>query len=113
MGKTRYPQSTEAQVQKAIITYLQLKGWLVAHIPNGGRDAAHRRQMARQGAVNGWPDLVAIDRQGQTLWVEVKTAKGRISPAQKAVISELEARGCQVLVARSLDDVVEYLALVR
>ena len=109
MGKTRYPQSTEAQVQKAIIQYMQLHGWWITHIPGGGKDPRHRRRMARAGYVAGTPDLLCVSRTGDVLLIEVKGPKGRLSLDQQVVVSELQDRGCPVLVAHGLDDVISYL----
>ena len=48
----------------------------------------------------GIPDLIAM-RAGAVVWVEVKTATGRLSAAQEAFAASCEANGIGHVVARS------------
>ena len=65
----------------------------------------------------GWPDLeLFIDRAWwradlpwSPIFLEIKTPKGRVSPAQTAVHAELQAAGCAVEIVRSVEDVTEVL----
>ena|SRR5271163_478836 len=43
------------------------------------------------------------------VWIEVKTAKGKQSPAQVAFQKEVESEGHGYVVARSIEDVDNYL----
>lgn len=47
------------------------------------------------------------------LWVECKAPKGKQSPEQKSFQEQVEAHGHSYLVARSSDDVMEWLKGVR
>lgn len=97
--------ATEAQIQKAIVDTLRWRGHLVFAIPNGGkRGKVEAARMVGQGTLAGAPDLVVILPNAGTLWLEVKTAKGVVTPQQKAVHALLRALGQRVEVVRSIDD---------
>ena len=93
---------TEAEIQKQIIDYLKASGCTVIRVNSG-------RVKARNGYVHlapdGTPDLLAITRRGRHVWIEVKTPKGKLRDAQRAWIDRHRARGCEVVVARALEDV--------
>ena len=56
-----------------VVEYAQLKGWLVHHVLES------RHYAKRIGP--GYPDLVLV-RDGQLLFIEVKSEKGKLSKAQ-------------------------------
>ena len=112
---------TEAELHKLIVDYLQIAlpaGSVVHHSPNEGRHkVAYRAKQKRLGMRAGWPDLeLFIDRAWwradlpwSPIFLEIKTPKGRVSPAQTAVHAELQAAGCAVEIVRSVEDVTEVL----
>lgn len=55
--------------------------------------------------VPGFPDGLAA-RDGRVLWVEVKTAKGRLTPDEVMFRARLGRDG-EYVVVRSVDDVLE------
>lgn len=71
---------SEAQLQAAV---LALARWL-------GLRAWHDRDSRRNGA--GLPDLILIGPSG-VLWRELKTAKGKLRPAQEHWGSDLRTAG--------------------
>lgn len=89
-------EQPETAIRRAIVEFLRLHGWKVARIV---QSALSER---------GIPDLVAI-RGGQTVWIEVKTAKGRLSKYQERWLQDLEDHGGWYIVARGIED-VEHLA---
>jgi len=91
---------TESQIQKEIIEALKLHGALVFRLNSGSR------QKNVKLCPSGTPDILAI-LPHKTLWIEVKTEKGILRPSQEKMISELIKRGQIVLVARSVDQVIE------
>lgn len=111
----------EAELHKLIVDYLQIAlpaGSVVHHSPNEGRHkVAYRAKQKRLGMRAGWPDLeLFIDRTWwradlpwSPIFLEIKTPKGRVSPAQTAVHAELQAAGCAVEIVRSVEDVTEVL----
>jgi hypothetical protein len=72
---------SEAQLQKAVIELAQLLGWRVAHF-RPAMTQSGRWVTAVQGDGKGFPDLV-LARAGVVLFVELKSAKGRLSPEQQ------------------------------
>jgi hypothetical protein len=75
-------------------------------VPNGGtRDVREAAQLKRQGVVAGWPDVGVVLPGGTTLWLEFKSRRGRLSPAQCHVHDRLRALGAEVFVVRSLEDI--------
>lgn len=90
------PKQTENQIQSAIREYLQWKGWFVI------------RNQQSLGSHKGLSDLTAI-KSGQVLWIEVKTPSGRLSQYQEQFRTEIEGHGGRYLMAKSVEDIVQYL----
>ena len=67
---------TEKQFQSHIVHVAQMKGWLVYHTYDSRRSAP------------GFPDLVLV--REKVLFRELKTDKGRVTPAQKAWAASLQ-----------------------
>ena len=89
---------------------------LLYAVPNGGRRSPRvAADMKREGQKPGVPDLhLPIGRGGYFgLWIEMKTAKGRVSPEQKQWHEDLVAQNHLVVVARSaqaaVDTITDYL----
>lgn len=113
--------SSEADLQMSVVQYLQLRlppASVMHHSPNeGNHRVQYRVKQKRMGVRAGWPDLEIF--VSKTWWrpevpwspifIELKTKKGRLSPAQKSVQAELVAAGCHVSTCRSIDDVEEFL----
>lgn len=108
---------TESAIQIAIVRYLRLQypGAIIHHSRNEGnrggskgvRDGARGKQM---GLMAGFPDLLVglCDIEGWPLppiGIEVKTAKGRQSDAQKDAQRMFESLGWIYRFCRSVDDV--------
>lgn len=77
---------TENQLQQAVIDAAHLFGWKVHHVkpartPDG-------KYLTRIAADPGFPDLV-LARSGEVLFVELKSAVGRLRPAQKEWLDHL------------------------
>jgi hypothetical protein len=71
-------------------------------VPNGGK--RHSKAAARlvgQGVRAGLPDLCVVYR-GSTIFIELKTARGVLSEAQRQMHRKLGYCGCTVLVCRTL-----------
>lgn len=85
------------------------------HIPNQGafREESRRTAIAgarfkKQGLKAGVPDNCVI-WDGKAHFVELKSRNGRPSPAQKIVIPALQAAGSPVVIAYSLEEVMDAL----
>lgn len=128
----------EDDIQITIIEWLRLQypDAIVQHTSNKPRSAAQGAREKRMGAIAGWPDIQVLMPQDKLItrfmkghrdhfeewsanpasfFIEVKRpktadhAKGTVSKNQKATHKRLEKIGCYVLVAYSLDDVMNYM----
>ncbi len=121
----RYPARSrsllrEGTIQAAILRYLRLDrrvAWVErfnagAHLSEETRPNGKTRRRMIRFAFPGCSDLLGQLRDGRFLAVEVKTPRGRISPAQRAFLERVNANGGVGLVARSLDELIPQLDAV-
>jgi hypothetical protein len=104
---------SEVQIQAAIVEWLnRCLRCRVAAIPNGTSTTPYGAMRARkEGLSKGAPDLVVAyvqDGEPRTLWIECKSRTGRLSEDQLRWRDDLQALGHDWLLARSLDDVVNW-----
>lgn len=78
---------TERQLQDAVVECATLLGWRTYHVYDSRRSQP------------GFPDLVCV-RGPRLLFVELKTAKGRLSPAQLQWLDDLTATAAEVFTWR-------------
>lgn len=76
----------EKDFKASIVDLAVLNGWLVYSVPDSRWVYPNRTGV-------GFPDLVLVGN-GRLLFVEVKTEKGKISPAQKYWHEELKTIRC-------------------
>lgn len=104
--KTRLNEHYE---QVALMRWLQIHAkqhpelWLCFAIPNAGnRHINYARKMAAEGLKSGVPDLfLPVARNGKHgLFVEMKTATGKVSETQKSWIADLNAQGYEAVVCK-------------
>lgn len=118
-------QSPEHKIQVAIcdvLTYGLPKGSIFWAVPNGGSRSKFTAKNGRtfsleakrlkdEGVKPGVSDLMILC-EGRLICLEVKTEKGRQSPAQKEWEREVTAAGGLYRVVRSTDDVRTFLTMV-
>jgi len=83
---------------------------LVFAVPNGGnRSLSEAVRFKREGVKAGMPDLVLpVSKLGfHSLYIEVKTPKGKLSKEQQKMHKRLRDAGNAVVIARSLDDFID------
>lgn len=100
----------EDTIQAAIVAFVRAVApqIRIMAIPNAARrTASDRASNAVHGLTPGAPDLVMAYSRGRTLWIEVKTPKGRLSLEQTGLHHDLGALDHDVIVARSIDDIRE------
>ena len=68
----------EQAIQKKISDRLKKEGWIVVKLI--------------KTTMNGIPDIMAL-RNGETMFIEVKQPKGKLSPIQGLRIQELREQG--------------------
>lgn len=84
--------------------------WL--HVPLGGaRTSRTGAQLKAMGAKPGFPDvlLCRAAHNGMPCAIELKTAKGKLSEAQKTWLHNLELLGWNTAVCRSVADVTKFV----
>jgi hypothetical protein len=86
----------ESAIQAHIKHYLQMKAWFVF------------KNHQSLGSHKGVADLFAI-KDGISLWLEVKTATGKLSEDQKLFRDNITSCGGNYFIVRSLDDVIELI----
>lgn len=77
----------EQQIQAKRIKQLEAEGYYVIKLMKTNK--------------NGIPDLIAIPRDSNVLFSEIKTPKGRLSEIQKYRIKELEEHGIKTEIYRN------------
>lgn len=100
-------RASESEIQIVMVQALRLKfrGALVLHVPNGGtRNPVEAVKLKRQGVVSGVPDLIVALPNGKTVWLEVKSHRGRVSDNQKIVQAHLSSLGHCVAVVKTVDE---------
>lgn len=94
----------------AVVQYPALRR--LAAIPNGEkREKQVAARLKRAGTNAGIPDLVLpVPRGGyHGLWIELKTATGRVRPEQEEWLAFLNAVGYRAVVCRGADDAIRTL----
>jgi Holliday junction resolvase len=81
----------ESEIQRKIILFLESHGWLVVKIIQCNK--------------NGWPDLEAIRKFPEKVYIEVKRPSERPEPLQEYRMKKLREMGWTTIVARSVEDV--------
>ncbi|NRQ25999.1 VRR-NUC domain-containing protein [Aliiroseovarius sp. xm-g-7] len=107
----------EADLQRAVVTALRFalpKGAIIHHCANevteaGPRGAKRQAILSGMGVYPGFADLVVLCH-GRVLFLELKSPKGRLSPAQEAFRDTVIAQGFGWALVRSLDDALGALA---
>lgn len=89
----------ERDILSNIRKFLRLNGWYVIRVQQG------------MGCHKGLSDLIVI-RKGVVVFIEVKKEKGFQSPYQKIFEAEIKIHGGNYFVARSINDVREYLGRI-
>jgi Holliday junction resolvase len=84
----------ESVVLDQVRDLLRLRGWLVFR---------HQQSL---GSLKGFPDLTAL-KDGVTIYVECKTATGKLSQHQENIRRDVEWHGGCYVVARGIDDLEE------
>ena len=92
---------TERDVLKACLELLKWKG--IFHFRNNSGALKVADRLVRFGQA-GSPDVLALLPGGRLLAIEVKSASGRLRPAQEAWLAEARRHGAATLVVRSASE---------
>ena len=107
-----HQEEREADVQRAILDYLTLRGIFRYRNTSGAfvfpETATHKRRFSKAGVV-GAPSIVGVIKR-QYVGIECKATKERQSENQKEFQKRLEDAGGLYILAYSIDDVALRLA---
>ncbi|MCW2242199.1 VRR-NUC domain-containing protein [Azospirillum canadense] len=101
-------QRPEEQFHIGVANHLEIvlpvDAWF-CHVPNGGkRSKAEAARLKAMGTKAGTPDIEIV-YQGRSYWIELKSASGSLSKAQKDCHADLRRAGAPVATARTLEEV--------
>ena len=107
----------EADLQRAVVSALHFalpQGTIIHHSANevseaGPRGARKQAILVGMGIHAGFADLMVLC-EGRVLFLELKSLKGRLSPAQEAFRDTVLAQGFGWALVRSLEDALGALA---
>jgi len=107
-------RTPEADLQRAVVVALRFalpKGAIIHHCVNEVTEAGPRgaKLLVGMGVHAGFADLIVLC-DGRVLFLELKSFKGRLSPAQEAFRDAMLAQGFGWALVRSLDDALGALA---
>lgn len=93
----------EKDIQNAI--RLGVNDLAVTFRANVGKLYTDDGRMIATGLPKGFPDLFGYRKSdGKIIFIEVKTAKGRLSESQEKFLQTVQKDGCIAGVARSVED---------
>lgn len=72
--------------------------------------------VARKDGRDGWPDRLVLMGRNRHCWIEHKTDRGRLTPAQRRVFPKLEERGDLIIYGKgktALEIANEVMAFAR
>ena len=112
--------ASEDDLQRQVILMLKnrlLSNTLYHHSPNEGmRKVQFKMKLKSMGTRFGWPDLEifapaheTITSKNETLFVELKLAKGKLSPNQVSIRDSLISAGFPWALCRSVEEVETFL----
>lgn len=83
----------ESDISAAIVQHYRNRGAMVVKMHPGPL-----------GAPPGFPDLMVLAPGGKVRFIEVKAAKGKLTPLQQHTITALQNLGFSAVVARSVSE---------
>ena len=109
----KHRQQPEAAIQKAVVEHLDWRGvpgWQFWSTPNAAKRSLRLgHELRLQGMEAGVGDLSLVSPTGRYHELELKTAIGRMSPAQRERQERLKASGVICATAYGLDDALAKL----
>lgn len=100
-------QALQRQIAQFLAVALDGNSWW-SSMPLGGGGRLRGAILHGLGVKPGLPDMVVVN-DGRAIWLELKAAKGHVSPAQQECHAALARARCPVAVVRSLDEAIEAL----
>jgi hypothetical protein len=112
----KIPCPTEAQEGAALAQWLDMRGILYCHVPNGGnRSAVTGASLKRQGAKKGVPDYLIFTQPPRqpcrhAIAIELKRRSGgTVGSDQRMWLEALEAHGWATRVCKGAQEAINWL----
>lgn len=106
---------SEAEVQRAVVAYLESRGCVVVRANSGAvampATATSARRFVRFNTAPGCSDLLVCFR-GQFVAMEVKAATGKLTEKQRGFLDRIVKAGGVGVVVRSVSDAAAVLASI-
>jgi hypothetical protein len=101
---------TEADLLRFATDSLKRSGLLYWRVSNGpSLYSKNNKTHFRRSPIAGFPDLAGLTPDGQFWALELKTAKGRVSPDQERWIENIKKSKGIAEVARNPSDVLKFI----
>jgi hypothetical protein len=106
----KYYRSNEAEEQKVVIRYCDIKGIPIVHIPNEGKRSARvGAEMKAMGLRPGFPDLFVPlpKKEFHGLFIEMKYGRNKLTDNQKEWLALLVKNGYACAVCYGADEAIK------
>ena len=100
----------EKHIERQIINYLRIKGWLAIKHRSTGRFSEGKLLKLPKDEL-GVSDIIAVSPDGKVHFIEVKNEKGKQSDYQKTFENMVLRHRSHYTILRSLDDVIQYVKI--
>ena len=112
--KLQFLKLTEKQIERAILEYLVVVKKIKCWKQNNGNFSVGNRYIKTcidhmGNSVSGIPDICGYLPNGKALYIEVKRPKGKPTELQKHFLDNARESNCSVLVAHSVEEVIQFL----
>jgi hypothetical protein len=104
----------ESTIQCSYLTWLELQYPAIfkvtASFPNGGaRTKRYGARLKREGMKKGFPDIGIFWPSGihHGMFIEFKSENGKLNLEQKKVLAELQTRGYNCVICKSLESAIK------
>lgn len=91
----KVPMPKERDITASIRDYLRM------------RKIFHWKHWSGLGSTPGIPDIIGVLPGGKALFIEVKTARGKLSEHQENFLRNAQELGAVCIVARGVSDLIE------
>lgn len=101
-------EPSESEIQNTILEYLTRKGYRCWRQNSAGiySEKGEYWRKPSKYSLSGISDIIVLS-EGKAYFIEVKTAKGKQRPDQEDFQAFVESAGCEYILARCLEDVME------
>lgn len=109
VSKQKPLHEKEADLLKQVIQYLKFAGIWFKRVQVGPTPRSRNGiTVFTPSTMTGMPDIIACIH-GRLCAMELKSQRGKLSEAQEKTLNEMALAGAKVIVAHSLDEIIEFI----